>query len=226
MNQGFACSQTPSPKSTCLGCGRQIESGKLRLGTTIDYGDHQTYEWFHSQCFWEKCPYRSHLRGASGDRMTLFELVTGSESLPTPERTKIEQEINKAPGKTALKFRPCGLSVGRYDDISCDSGDYEVGENTYDLTNLICVGVFKYQMEVFVSIREYYKHADGSVAKATKRGITLTVDQWQRLAAKRVGINAALKMIGDEQDEPNKKDERKKKKNNVDNEDGELYYLQ
>lgn len=197
LSQAFVCNYVLD-KCICINCQRNIDKGCFRLGLVRGQGSEVTrHDWYHPTCFWEKCPYKQHVRGTNIDRLTFVELFHGFESIAASDRMKLEQEACKPPAKLKRNHRHSGLVANGNDDVSLDGGDYELDENTYDLSNLICIHVFRYKLDVYVSIREYFKAVNATIAKATQVGIALKSSQWHAVCRKRFGIDCALKEIGD-----------------------------
>ncbi|XP_033727584.1 uncharacterized protein LOC117316915 [Pecten maximus] len=220
VSQPFTCSYVPD-KCVCVACQRTIDRGCLRIGLVRGQGSDTRLDSYHSSCFWEKCPYKQHVRETSLDRLTFVELFHGFEGMLSHDRLKLEQDACKPPGKFKRKHRHIGLVASGTDDVSLDGGDYELDDNTFDLSNLICVHVFRYKLDVYVSIREYFKPVNATVAKATKTGISLTSRQWNTVCRKRYGIDSALKEIGESQTKTKNKGTDAIKDDNVDGGDDE-----
>ncbi|OWF52801.1 uncharacterized protein LOC110447284 [Mizuhopecten yessoensis] len=215
----FVCSYT-NDKCACIACQRNIDTGCLRIGNLRG----QVSDWYHPPCFWEKCPYKHHGRGTNLDRLTLVELFHGFESMLSHDKLRLEQEACKPPEKFKRNHRHNGLVASGDHEVSADGGDYELDDNTFDLTNLICIHVFRHNLDVYVSIREYFKPSGAAVAKATKVGICLTAKQWNKVCRKRFGIDSALKAIGDKPTKKKAKGNTDEKDSDDDDEEGQVVF--
>lgn len=51
---------------------------------------------------------------------------------------------------------------------SVEGGDYEVNENVFDLIDLLCVIVYKYQINIYVSLREFFLLKGFNIVKLFK----------------------------------------------------------
>lgn len=185
--------------SRCKGCKSKIGSGSLVLGYVADLGADKRVRcqtsWFHYKCFWTLCVYKNHLRGVDPD--TLHEIVFGINGLSKADKFNFQNEASSPP---AAKRRRTGKSsesgiVAAKDVGSVENGDYEVNENVFDLSDLVCVTVYKHQTNVYVSIREFFLLRGSNIAKPSKRGIALNKLQWRELCSIQNGIEAATKIM-------------------------------
>ena len=198
----------------CKGCKARICQGNLVIGSVADLGPEKTKrcmtDWFHYKCFWTCSPYKNQLRGI--DAETLNEIVFGISGITKTDKVTFQNEASCPPVLSRRQSASGGSQSGvlPVKDIgSVESGDYELDANAFDLTDLVCVSVFKHQTNVFISIRRFFKIRPSNIAKPTKVGISLTKDQWRELTKIQNGITAATKIIGAK--DPKKKSKKKKK---------------
>lgn len=185
--------------SKCKGCKSKIGSGSLVLGYVADQGPDKRVRcvtsWFHYKCFWTLCVYKNHLRGV--DPETLNEIVFGINGLSKADKFNFQNEASSPPISTHRRSNktPEGSIIAGRDVGSVEGGDYEVNENVFDLTDLVCATVYKHQTNVLVSIREFFLLKGSNIAKPSKRGISLNKLQWRELCSIENGIEAATKIM-------------------------------
>lgn len=167
----------------CCGCKSLVNSDRLRLGVK----EYKSTSWFHYSCFWTNCCYRNHLRGV--DSHTLSELVDGFHGISQSDKIKLLGDGSAS----SIEPRKHGSKLEIPYEGSEADGDYELGDNTFDLTNLVCAAVTKIQTNLFVSIRKYFIPKGCSCAMPTKYGISLNRDQWKKLEGHVDDINSAIK---------------------------------
>ncbi|XP_062619361.1 uncharacterized protein LOC134280925 [Saccostrea cucullata] len=210
--------------SKCKGCKSKIGSGSLVLGYVADQGPDKRVRcltsWFHYKCFWTLCVYKNHLRGV--DPETLNEIVFGINGLSKADKFNFQNEASSPPASTRRRSSRTSESniIAAKDVGSVESGDYEVNENVFDLSDLVCATVYKHQTNVFVSIREFFLLKGSNVAKPSKRGISLNKHQWRELCSIQNGIEAATKIMA-ARDSKSKDAKGKDKKSRGDNSEEE-----
>lgn len=185
--------------SKCKGCKFKIGSGCLVLGFVADQGPDKPVRcrtsWFHYKCFWTSCVYKNHLRGV--DPETLNEIVFGINGLSKADKFNFQNEASSPPASLRKRTGRSTESsiIAAKDCGSVEGGDYEVNENVFDLTDLLCVTVYKHQTNVYVSLREFFLLKGSNIAKPSKRGISLNKLQWRELCSIQNGIEAATKIM-------------------------------
>ncbi|XP_076083460.1 uncharacterized protein LOC143054351 [Mytilus galloprovincialis] len=191
----------------CCGCKSLINSDQLRLGVR----EYKSSSWFHYVCFWTNCYYRNHLRGVDGN--TLAELVDGFSGIPPSDKSRLLTDASSAP---SIGRRKSGSKLEIPYEGSEADGDYELDDNTFDLTNLVCCTVTKVQTNLHVSIRKYFVPRGRTCAKPTKYGISLNCEQWNKLELQVDDINSAIattqKTLKEKEKEKDKKDCKDKNK--------------
>ncbi|CAG2197491.1 unnamed protein product [Mytilus edulis] len=153
----------------------------------------------------------NHLRGVDGN--TLAELVDGFSGIPPSDKSRLLTDASSAP---SIGRRKSGSKLEIPYEGSEADGDYELDDNTFDLTNLVCCSVTKVQTNLHVSIRKYFIPRGRTCAKPTKYGISLNCEQWNKLELQVDDINSAIattqKTLKDKEKEKDKKDCKDKNK--------------
>lgn len=209
--------------SKCKGCKFKIGSGCLVLGVVADQGPDKPVRcrtsWFHYKCFWTSCVYKNHLRGV--DPETLNEIVFGINGLSKADKFNFQNEASSPPASSRKRTGRSTESsiIAAKDCGSVEGGDYEVNENVFDLTDLLCVTVYKHQTNIYVSLREFFLLKGSNIAKPSKRGISLNKLQWRELCSIQNGIEAATKIMAAR--ESKSKEAKTKGKDQRVKEDGE-----
>ena len=80
---------------------------------------------------------------------------------------------------------------------STDSGD-ESSDNSIKLSNNRYLTVTEFKNKVRVDVREYYINSDGE-RKPGKKGISLSLEEWQKIADNLDKIENAIKKAGGEE---------------------------
>ncbi|XP_022648729.1 activated RNA polymerase II transcriptional coactivator p15-like [Varroa jacobsoni] len=65
-------------------------------------------------------------------------------------------------------------------------------EDTFELSKMRQVSVSDFKGKLFVNIREYYEDSNGET-RPGKKGIALSIDQWEKLKEHMVDIDKAIK---------------------------------
>ncbi|XP_052101148.1 activated RNA polymerase II transcriptional coactivator p15-like [Mytilus californianus] len=108
------------------------------------------------------------------------EFISDSESdsdneAPKKKKTKVEKKVEKKePPKAAAS-----------------SGPGKSGERTFQISRNRWVSVSEFRGKVMVGIREFYE-ADGEL-RPGKKGISLPLDQWEKLKNQFDDINEAVR---------------------------------
>ncbi|CAF1171379.1 unnamed protein product [Rotaria sordida] len=93
-------------------------------------------------------------------------------STSTKSKSKTTNNKNDPPAK---RVKPNDKAEG--DGVPSIAGPS--GERLYELSKLRYISVSQFKGKPYINIREYYD--DNGVQKPGKKGISLTVDQWEKL---------------------------------------------
>lgn len=97
-----------------------------------------------------------------------------------------DMEVDTKPTKTTKKVKTGGADL--------DSGKDDQGNSWWGLSHTRRVGLSEFKKKPYVNIREYYEAA--GVMKPGKKGISLTVEQYNALLKAIPAINAELSAQG------------------------------
>ena len=81
--------------------------------------------------------------------------------------------------------------------VNQSSGDTVTATNRIFLTEKRHVNVQKWNSQVFVCVREFYKTEEGGEFKAGRKGINLPIVQWRELLKQGDAINKMIKELED-----------------------------